>query len=39
MRRTIEVTGATAEPQALPPELREHLERVFGDWAGSDSAV
>ena len=39
MRQTIELAGATAEPEDLPPELREHLQRVFDDWIERESAV
>ena len=38
MRQTIELSGATAEPQELPPAIREHLQVVFEDWVKSDSS-
>ena len=36
MRQTIALSGASAEPQALPAELRRNLRRAFEDWAAKD---
>jgi len=35
IRRTVAITGEAIEPERLPPELREGVREVFGDWSAS----